>query len=135
MAEKTRPAVLDVGQCDPDHGALRGLLRDHFDVEIERVMFVPEALAAMRRKRYALVLVNRLVFADQSDGMELIRAARAEPALAGTPIMLISNFADAQQRAIAAGAVEGFGKARLNAPATIERLAAYLPARSVPASR
>jgi CheY-like chemotaxis protein len=125
--QKTR--VLDVGNCDPDHGAIRGLLLANFDVEVERVMFVDEALGALGKSDYALVLVNRLIFADESDGMELIRRMRAD-ANQKTPVMLVSNFAEAQERAIAAGAIRGFGKAALGAAESLNRLAAVLPARS-----
>lgn len=121
--------LLDVGNCDPDHGVIRGLLQSHFDVTIDRVMFVSEALAALSRQKYDLVLVNRLIFADDSPGSALIEQMKANPALAATPIMLISNFADAQAAAVAAGAVPGFGKAKAAAPATVDLLAKYLPRR------
>ena len=95
---------------------------------IQRVMFVPEALAALRSDRYDLVLVNRRIFADDSDGLDLVTAMQADPTLAKTPVMMVSNFPDAQQRAVDAGARPGFGKAELNHPATFEKLARYLPA-------
>lgn len=122
--QKTR--VLDVGNCDPDHGAMRAMLLAHFEVEVDRVMFVSEALAALSRCDYGLVLVNRLIFADGSDGMELIRKMRAD-AICKSPIMMVSNFADAQDSAVAAGALPGFGKAAIGAAETIERLANVLP--------
>ncbi len=122
--------VLVVGNCDPDHGAIRALLQRNFEVEVERVMFVAEALQALRRGPFALVLVNRLIFADQSDGAALIAAMRTDPALASTPVMLISNFADAQDAAVVLGAERGFGKAELNQPATVEHLARWLPRQS-----
>jgi CheY-like chemotaxis protein len=119
--------VLDVGNCDPDHRALRALLSEHFEVTVDRVMFVSEALAALRNAVYGLVLVNRRIFADDSDGLPLITAMQSDPELARTPIMMISNYADAQAGAVAAGAVSGFGKATIHAPATIRLLAEYLP--------
>lgn len=122
--QKTR--VLDVGNCDPDHGAIRSLLLNHFDVDVDRVMYVSEGLAAMSHAAYALVLVNRLIFADGSEGQELIRRMQAD-ATCKTPVMMISNFADAQQRAVAAGAQPGFGKAALHEASTLELLAKHLP--------
>ncbi len=119
--------VLDVGNCDPDHAAIRGLLTRAFAVEVDRVMFVAEALAAAARQPYALVLVNRLIFADGSDGLELVKALRADPRHRQTPVMMVSNHADAQARAVAAGASPGFGKAALGDPQTVARLAAFLP--------
>ncbi|MFO0974035.1 MAG: hypothetical protein U1A27_11445 [Phycisphaerae bacterium] len=124
--------VLDVGNCDPDHSALRQLLTTHFDVAVDRVMFVADALDRMRSRRYALVLVNRLIFADGSAGMELIRAAQADAALRDQPIMLISNYADARAEAVAAGGVAGFGKADMGDRRTVELIAGYVggPANS-----
>ncbi|MEP0846882.1 MAG: response regulator [Phycisphaerae bacterium] len=118
--------VLDVGNCDPDHGLIRGLIEGHFDAAVDRRMFVHEAIDAMHKTRYDLVLVNRQIFADQSDGLELVRRARSEPELDGVPIMMVSNYDDAQQRAVAAGAVHGFGKARLGSATTLAILERYL---------
>lgn len=119
--------VLDVGNCDPDHGMIRRMLDSNFNVEIDRVMFVEQAITAMRRTRYDLVLVNRLIFDDGSEGIELHRRAEADPALAGVPIMMISNYPEAQSKSVEAGGVMGFGKASVGAAETIERLAAFLP--------
>jgi CheY-like chemotaxis protein len=122
--------VLDVGNCGADHDAIRSFLERGFDVRVSSVMFAHEALAALRCARYDLVLVNRLIFADNSDGMELVRAVRADPELRATPIMLVSNYPDAQAAAVAAGALPGFGKAALGTAETIARLAQVLPRRS-----
>jgi DNA-binding response OmpR family regulator len=124
-----RARVLDVGNCDPDHGAIRAMLVNHFDVDVDRVMFVEEAQAQLARQSYDLVLVNRRIFADDSDGMALVRSMRADSA-DRTPAMVVSNFAEAQEAAVAAGAEPGFGKAALGRPETIERLARYLPRKA-----
>lgn len=121
--------VLDVGNCDPDHGAIRAMLVNHFDVQVDRVMFVPEALAAIDGARYDLVLVNRVIFADDSDGLALIRALRPRPE-PKPPVMLISNFGTAQEQAIAAGACPGFGKSAVNDAETIDRLSEMLPSKA-----
>ncbi|MFN0135407.1 MAG: hypothetical protein ACKVS9_04730 [Phycisphaerae bacterium] len=73
------------------------------------------------------MLINRLIFADDSDGLVLVRAMQADEKLRRTPVMMISNFADAQARAVLAGAVSGFGKATVGTPETLDRLAQYLP--------
>ncbi|MCK6456960.1 MAG: response regulator [Phycisphaerae bacterium] len=125
-----RARVLDVGNCDPDHAMIRGMLERHFDVEVDRVMFVDEALARMREQTYDLVLVNRLIFEDGSEGIQLHRQAKAEPALAAVPIMMISNFEAAQSASVAAGGIPGFGKAAVTAPETKTLLARYLPTRA-----
>lgn len=122
-----KPRVLDVGNCDPDHAAIRRLL-NRFNAHVDRVMFVGEAMTALSRSTYDLVLVNRLIFADSSDGLELITRLKADPQTRDTPVMMVSNFADAQTRAVAAGACPGFGKSALDDGRTISLLSAYLGA-------
>ncbi len=121
--------VLDVGNCDPDHSAIRHVLESNFAVSVDRVMYVEEALRAIERASYQLVLVNRRIFADDSDGTELIRALRRDPRYQQLAVMLVSNFEEAQARAVADGAAPGFGKAALQAAQTLSRLAQHLPAR------
>ena len=89
---------------------LRTMLEQNFDVDIDRVMFVEEALEKMHAARYDLVLVNRLIFEDGSDGSDLLRKAKADPSIASTPIMMISNYANAQAASRALGGQPGFGK-------------------------
>ncbi len=101
-------------------------LLGHFDVHVDRVMHVEEALSALHGNRYELVLVNRLVFADGSDALPLIERMKADPELRAVPVMMISNYADAQNRAVAAGALPGFGKAAMNDAATIAQLKSVL---------
>lgn len=119
--------VLEVGNCDPDHGSIRRMLEANFDAPIDRVMFVDEALARLGQGRYDLVMVNRLIFDDGSDGGELIRRMQAD-GHQETPVMMISNYDDAQQKAQDDGAVPGFGKANIDAPQTVELLDRYLGA-------
>ncbi len=120
-----KPRVLDVGNCDPDHGSICRLLKK-FDADVGRVMFVEEARKALAENTYDLVLVNRLIFADSSDGLPLVKYVATEMGPPAPPIMMISNFEDAQQRAVEAGAVRGFGKSDLNDAATLELLKQYL---------
>lgn len=124
---RQRGRVLDVGNCDPDHAMIRGMLTEHFDVDVDRVMFVEEAVGRMRERSYDLVLFNRLIFADGSDGSELLRRAQSDPALRQVPIMMISNYPEAQAGAVAAGGRPGFGKRAIRSPETVGLLAGYLP--------
>lgn len=117
--------VLDVGNCQPDHAAIRRLLAC-FDCEVHQAHGAADALAALRAGGFDLVLVNRKLDADYSDGIEVIRQIKADPALADTPTMLVTNYADHQDAAIAVGAVRGFGKLEFGKPETIERLQAVL---------
>ena len=127
MTRSSPARVLDVGQCNPDHGAISAVLTCRFAVEVDRAASVAEAVEAMRQTRYGLVLVNRLLDADGSDGLELLRESKVDPQLADVPIMLVSNYAEAQDRAVEAGAERGFGKAELHDPGVVARLAEFLP--------
>ena len=119
--------VLDVGNCDPDHGAIRLMVTEAFDAQVDRVMFVPDAMKKLADLAYDLVLVNRLVFDDGSPGIDLVRQMKADERIRNVPVMLISNYADAQSEAKAAGAIPGFGKAAVGDSVTVDLLAEYLP--------
>jgi CheY-like chemotaxis protein len=118
--------VLSVGQCSLDHGNLSRTLRSRFAAEVVPAASAQEALAAVAQGGFSLVLVNRVFDADGDSGLELI--ARLEGEAPEVPVMLVSNFADAQELAVESGAVPGFGKAALSAPETLARLEAYLGA-------
>lgn len=118
--------VLDVGQCDPDHGQIVRYLSQHFTVEIDRAKLADEALARLRNQPYDLVLVNRLFDEDGYEGSAFIQRLKADPQLASLPVMLVTNYADHQQAAVALGAAPGFGKSQYDDPQTREKLARFL---------
>jgi len=118
--------VLDVGQCPPDHAAIRRLLENRFGADVVQAHGPDDTLARLRKGGVDLVLINRKLDADYSDGLEILQQMKADPQLAAVPVMLVSNYAEHQQTAVAAGAVEGFGKAELDAPKTHERLSRVL---------
>ncbi len=121
----TSKRVLSVGQCGADHGKIvRTLLP--FNVDIVPAATTAEALAQLREKPFALVLVNRVYDADGSSGMELVRQIKGDVALLGVPVMLVSNHDDAQKEAVQAGAVPGFGKSALYGPPVAERVRPFL---------
>ncbi|WP_165243511.1 response regulator transcription factor [Paludisphaera soli] len=122
------PKILDVGQCDYDHRRIAGFLADRFGAKVDRAHGLDDARGLLEKERYGLVLVNRLLDADQFPGVDVIRSLKdhSDPGVSGVPIMMVSNFADAQQAAVEAGAEPGFGKAELDKEATVERLSALL---------
>src|SRR6201999_1406624 len=93
--------VLDVGQCSPDHGSIRRLVEGRFGAQICQADDLPSALAQLRKSPFDLVLVNRKLDLDYSDGLEIIKQIKADPDLAAIPVMLVSNYADAQAEAVA----------------------------------
>lgn len=114
--------VLDVGQCSADHAAITGFLQRNFEAEVARTHGAADTLSALRKNRFDLVLINRKLDSDGSDGIEILKQIKADPGLSSIPVMLVSNYADQQQLAVAAGAVSGFGKAALHQPETSEIL-------------
>ena len=122
--------VLSVGQCGPDHGSISRFLKSKFDVTIETADTIVDAMHDLRGSRYDLVLVNRKLDADYSDGSELIRLMQADPELAQVPVMLVSNYAEHQENAVALGAVAGFGKNDVGSSAAAARLEPYLGSAS-----
>ena len=122
MAKK----VLDVGQCGFDHGRIQHYLSANFDVEIKQANTHEEALTLLKEKTFDLVMVNRLLDIDQTPGMDVLNSIKSDSDTKHTPVMIVSNYEDAQTEAVAAGAVKGFGKAKLDQPVTIELLAKFL---------
>jgi CheY-like chemotaxis protein len=118
--------VLDVGQCGPDHSSIRSYLTRNFDCEVVQVDDAAGALAELKSGHFDLVLVNRKLDCDYSDGIEVIRALKADPDAAGVPVMLVTNYPEHQEAAIEAGAVLGFGKLEFGAPETRKRIASVL---------
>jgi CheY-like chemotaxis protein len=118
--------VLDVGNCVPDHAAIRTMLEKKFRADVVQADGLHDALAALREEPFDLVLVNRKLDHDYSDGLDIIKQIKADAKLSSVPCMLITNYADQQQVAVAAGAEYGFGKKELYSTETQSRLAQFL---------
>ncbi|MCA9241193.1 MAG: response regulator [Planctomycetales bacterium] len=118
--------ILDVGNCGPDHGAIRRLLAAHFECQVDQAHHAADTLQAVRERDYDLVLVNRKLDADYSDGIEIIRQLKSDDQLASTPVMLITNYAEHQDAAVECGALRGFGKLEFDKPETLAALRAVL---------
>lgn len=117
--------LLDVGNCNADHGSLRHLC-SAIGAEIVRAHSTAAALDLLKSETFHLVAVNRILDRDGTAGLELIQAMQNDRDLQHVPVMLISNYADAQQAAATAGAVPGFGKSHMFAPETKALLEQYL---------
>jgi two-component system chemotaxis response regulator CheY len=121
--------VLSVGQCGFDHGSISQTLRRNFAAEVVSAATADQAMSLLRQDSFDLVLVNRVFDANGDSGLDLIRQIKADEQIRQVPVMLVSNFADAQQQAVAAGAEPGFGKSALDAAETAARLRPYLQSR------
>ena len=94
----TTKRVLSVGQCGADHYGISSTFRQAFGAEVESASTQAEALRLLRQEPFALVLVNRILDADGDSGVDLIRQIKADDALRATPVLLVSNYADAHAR-------------------------------------
>jgi DNA-binding NtrC family response regulator len=123
--------VLSVGQCGFDDSSLARLVRDQLGATLERASGADDARRKLAANKYDLVLLNRVFDGDGQSGVNFITEMNKQGN--APPMMLISNYDDAQQAAVAAGALPGFGKSALASPQAAECLKKALnsaPARS-----
>jgi two-component system chemotaxis response regulator CheY len=118
--------VLDVGQCSPDHASIRRLIETHFEAQVVQAHGADDAFRQLRADTFDLVLINRVLDADGSDGVEIVEQIKADSKLADLPVMLVTNYLEHQERAVEAGAEPGFGKDALASPQTRQLLERFL---------
>ncbi|UUO06805.1 response regulator [Blastopirellula sp. J2-11] len=118
--------VLDVGNCGPDFYAIKSFVETQFGAKVLQADGPEDALEILHREAIDLVLVNRKLDRDYTDGLEVIKQIKADASLRETPTMLITNYEEHQQIAISAGAVHGFGKLSIGKNETIALLKPYL---------
>jgi CheY-like chemotaxis protein len=122
MAKK----ILSLGQCSADSWSIERLFTTQFHAEVLAAHSQREALELLQKNQIDLVLVNRLLDRDGSSGLDFILRLKKDEALRQLPVMLVSNYEDAQRQAVERGALPGFGKAALAEPETLERLRVVL---------
>jgi DNA-binding NarL/FixJ family response regulator len=114
--------ILLVGHCGPDSSYLRMAVHKALPDALILSAEDQDELEGAVRQGVDLILVNRVLdygFAAD-DGLEVMKGLGAShPKLKW---MMISNFADAQRRAQAAGALPGFGKRDIGSPAAAAAL-------------
>lgn len=118
--------VLDVGNCGPDHASIRRMLQREFEVEVLQTHGLDDTLDVLRSKQISLVLINRKLDQDYSDGTEILKQIKLDPGLAALPVMIVTNYEEHQQAAMQLGAERGFGKLSMNDLQTKERLSQFL---------
>ncbi|MCX8000411.1 MAG: response regulator [Leptospiraceae bacterium] len=118
--------IMSVGQCNADHQLIKNFLEKNFECDIVRIDSKEEALLELQRNNYDLVLVNRKLDIDYSDGILLIQTIKETETLKNIPVMLVSNYKEYQDEAVRLGAVYGFGKAELSKEETKEKIAKAL---------
>jgi len=120
--------VLDVGNCGPDHAAIKRLIETAFDARVLQTHGPDDTLKALTANAVALVLVNRKLDQDYSDGLDIIKMIKSRPEYSQLPVMMITNYLDHQKLSVAAGGIYGFGKLEFQSPETHEKLKVILGA-------
>ena len=116
----SKKKVLDIGQCDFDHSQIKALL-ESLGCQVLREHTAEQGMLALVMEGADLVLINRIFDRDGGSGLDLISKIKgSNPALAAIPLMLVSNYEEAQKQAVEKGALQGFGKANINATTTKE---------------
>ena len=112
-----------VGHCGFDSGSLTRFAKEVApQAEVTRVND-QQALDTLANAD-TLLLVNRVLdgaFGVGGSGLDLIRTL--SDGESAPPMMLVSNYEDAQQEAIDAGALRGFGKSHIADSDTVSRVA------------
>ena len=108
--------IVLVGHCGPDSSFLR-MAVSAADRSL-KVLMADDAdeLNQHLEQGVDLLLLNRELGwgFEQTEGVEIIRQLLSRHP--NVKMMLISNYADAQAQALAAGAVPGFGKREIGSP-------------------
>ena len=114
--------VLLVGHCGFDSGSLTHLVSSAMNLTAARVN--SDDALAKEAGADTLLLINRVLDGhfQASDGVELVQQLASQD---GTPkMMVITNYPDVQEKAVASGALPGFGKNDISSPDVSQRLKA-----------
>jgi hypothetical protein len=108
--------VVNLGQCDPDHAAIKRVV-ESLGVSVVRAHTKSDVERYLSAGNVSLVLVNRVLDIDGSDGMAIIKELVSSKS---APVMLVSNYPEYQEQAVQMGAEPGFGKSALREPNTLD---------------
>ena len=117
--------VLLVAHCGSDTARIQRVLAK-FGAGFEGAFNLQGGLDKLKNGDFALVLPNRVFGYDEDGGINFIKAMKEDPELKNIPVMLVSGYQDYQDRAVAAGAVRGFGKDELETGGAEAVLEPYL---------
>lgn len=117
--------VLLVAHCGSDTVRIQRVL-DTLGAEFEGAFNKGGALEKLKNNKFDLVLPNRVFGYDDEGGIDFIKTMKGDEELKDVPVMLVSGFDDYQDRAVAAGAVRGFGKDQLETGGAASIMKPYL---------
>ena len=122
--------VMSVGQCPPDHASIKNFIESVFDAEIIRIDSTDQAIDELNKNDYNLVLVNRKLDIDYTDGTILIEKMQSDEKMKSIPVMLITNFPEYMEEAIKMGSVPGFGKTEVGSGKAIANVEKFVPKKA-----
>lgn len=105
-----------IGNCDPDNWSLQRRLGELGHSVVAMWESVAETQQALPVTACDLLIINRVFDATGESGLDLISSLKRGSAEPSPAVMLLSNFAWAQQAARELGALPGFGKSELSSP-------------------
>lgn len=123
---KMTKTLLDCGNCGPDFNSIRQMVKSNFGASVVQTHGAEDTLAMLRERKIDLVTVNRKLDRDYTDGLEVVKAIKADPEVHSVPVMLITNYDEHQESAIEAGCIRGFGKLAIGDEATRELMQPFL---------
>ena len=107
--------IVLVGHCGIDGPRLQSVVSQCLKgCEVVRVNEQGDLEAACEQGADLLLVNREPVGFEGTEGLELIRGVRQR--YPDQKVMLVSDFPEAQQEAIAAGALPGFGKRDIDSP-------------------
>jgi DNA-binding NarL/FixJ family response regulator len=101
-------SVVLVGHCGIDGPQLQSELSRLPDVEVTRVNSPADLERTCRDGQADLLLVNREPVGFDEDGLAIVRQVAEQ--YPDTKVILVSDYPEAQEEAVKAGAMKGFGK-------------------------
>ena len=125
--------LLDCGNCGPDFHSIRRMVEQAFGASVLQSHGLEDTMSILREYSIDLVTINRKLDQDYSDGIEVAKAIKSDPQFQSVPVMLITNYEEHQEAAVAIGCIRGFGKLALAAPSTRDILRPFLAANPFPA--
>lgn len=118
--------LLDCGNCPPDFQSIKQLVSEAFGANVIQCHNLDDTISVLRETKVDLVTINRKLDIDYSDGLKVAEAIKADADLSDIPVMLVTNYEDHQDAAMAIGCERGFGKLAIHDPVTRQRLHPFL---------
>jgi two-component system, chemotaxis family, chemotaxis protein CheY len=118
MAHRSAEPILIVDDYSRMLRIIRGLLRQLGYEEVEEASDGASALAMLRQKPFRLVISDWNM--EPMSGLELLRAVRADPALAALPFIMVTaearaaKIAEAEEAGVSGYIVKPFGAEALS---------------------